>query len=84
MKVESMNLTYEDLVPRIQKSFLSKDVDALHPAQRGRPVLQDQGDHRPRAGRGPRRRADRVRRYPGRPGGGELDADRRAPGGIRR
>ena len=41
-------------------------------------------DHRPRAGRGPRRRADRVRRHPGRPGGGEVDADRRAPGGIRR
>src|SRR5262249_52039500 len=32
----------------------------------------------------PRRRADRVRRHPGRPGGGEVDADRRAPGGIRR
>ena len=41
-------------------------------------------DHRPRAGRGPRRRADRVRRHAGRPGGGEVDADRRAPGGIRR
>ena len=41
-------------------------------------------DHRPRAGRGPRRRADRVRRHPGRPGGGEVDADRGAPGGIRR
>jgi excinuclease UvrABC ATPase subunit len=31
VKVESMNLTYEGLVPRIQKSFLSKDVDALQP-----------------------------------------------------
>ena len=41
-------------------------------------------DHRSRAWRGPRRRADRVRRHTGRPGGGEVDADRRAPGGIHR
>ena len=31
VKVESINLTYEGLVPRIQKSFLSKDVDAMQP-----------------------------------------------------
>ena len=31
VKVEKMNLTYEGLVPRIQKSFLSKDVDARQP-----------------------------------------------------
>ena len=31
VKVEKMNLTYEGLVPRIQKSFLSKDVDAMQP-----------------------------------------------------
>ncbi|HYI01369.1 MAG TPA: excinuclease ABC subunit UvrA, partial [Hyalangium sp.] len=31
VKVENLNLTYEGLVPRIQKSFLSKDVDALQP-----------------------------------------------------
>lgn len=31
VKVASANLTYEGLVPRIQKSFLSKDVDALQP-----------------------------------------------------
>ena len=31
VKVEKMNLTYEGLVPRIQKSLLSKDVDALQP-----------------------------------------------------
>ncbi|XXF79696.1 excinuclease ABC subunit UvrA [Myxococcaceae bacterium GXIMD 01537] len=31
VKFESMNLTYEGLVPRIQKSFLSKDVDAMQP-----------------------------------------------------
>jgi excinuclease UvrABC ATPase subunit len=31
VKVEKMNLTYEGLIPRIQKSFLSKDVAALQP-----------------------------------------------------
>src|SRR6185295_9449647 len=31
VKVQNMNLTYEGLVPRIQKSFLSKDVDAMQP-----------------------------------------------------
>jgi excinuclease UvrABC ATPase subunit len=31
VKVERLNLTYEGLVPRIQKSFLTKDVDALQP-----------------------------------------------------
>ena len=31
VKVEKLNLTYEGLVPRIKKSFLSKDVDALQP-----------------------------------------------------
>jgi excinuclease UvrABC ATPase subunit len=31
VKVENMNLTYEGLIPKIQKSFLSKDVDALQP-----------------------------------------------------
>ena len=31
MKVDKLNLTYEGLVPRIQKSFLSKDVDAMQP-----------------------------------------------------
>ena len=31
VKVEKLNLTYEGLIPRIQKSFLSKDVDALQP-----------------------------------------------------
>src|SRR6266516_1403710 len=29
IKVDNINLTYEGLIPRIQKSFLSKDVDAL-------------------------------------------------------
>ena len=31
VKVERMNLTYEGLIPRLQKSFLSKDLDALQP-----------------------------------------------------
>ncbi|MGF1648283.1 MAG: ATP-binding cassette domain-containing protein [Kineosporiaceae bacterium] len=31
IKVEGVNLTYEGLVPKIQKSMLSKDIDALQP-----------------------------------------------------
>jgi excinuclease UvrABC ATPase subunit len=31
VKVEGINLTYEGLVLKVQKSFLSKDVDALQP-----------------------------------------------------
>ena len=31
IKVDGINLTYEGLIPRIQKSFLQKDVDALQP-----------------------------------------------------
>jgi excinuclease UvrABC ATPase subunit len=31
VKFQNMNLTYEGLIPRIQKSFLSKDVDAMQP-----------------------------------------------------
>ncbi|HTE83370.1 MAG TPA: excinuclease ABC subunit UvrA, partial [Dehalococcoidia bacterium] len=31
VKVNGVNLTYEGLIPKIQKSFLSKDVDALQP-----------------------------------------------------
>src|SRR3954453_13892564 len=31
VKVEGINLTYEGLIPKIQKSFLAKDVDALQP-----------------------------------------------------
>jgi excinuclease UvrABC ATPase subunit len=31
VKFQNMNLTYEGLLPRIRKSFLSKDVDALQP-----------------------------------------------------
>ena len=31
IKVDNINLTYEGLISRIQKTFLSKDVDALQP-----------------------------------------------------
>src|SRR5688500_11377005 len=31
VKFQNLNLTYEGLVPRIQKSFLSKDVDVMQP-----------------------------------------------------
>jgi excinuclease UvrABC ATPase subunit len=31
IKVDGINLTYEGLIPRIQKSFLAKDVDAMQP-----------------------------------------------------
>src|SRR5689334_21749736 len=31
IKVEGINLTYEGLIPKMQKSMLSKDVDALQP-----------------------------------------------------
>ncbi|WP_421742974.1 ATP-binding cassette domain-containing protein [Cellulomonas sp.] len=31
IKVDNINLTYEGLIPKIQKSFLSKDVEALQP-----------------------------------------------------
>jgi excinuclease UvrABC ATPase subunit len=34
VKFNNINLTHEGLVPRIQKSFLSKDVDALQPHNR--------------------------------------------------
>ncbi|WP_370417042.1 ATP-binding cassette domain-containing protein [Streptomyces sp. QH1-20] len=31
IKVDGVNLTYAGLIPKIQKSFLSKDIDALQP-----------------------------------------------------
>ncbi len=31
VRVDNINLTYEGLIPKIQKSFLSKDVDAMQP-----------------------------------------------------
>ncbi len=35
IKVDGINLTYEGLIPKIQKSMLSKDVDSLQPHIRG-------------------------------------------------
>jgi excinuclease UvrABC ATPase subunit len=31
IKIDGINLTYQGLIPQIQKSFLSKDVDAMQP-----------------------------------------------------
>ena len=31
IKVEGINLTYEGIIPKIQKSFLAKDVEAMQP-----------------------------------------------------
>ncbi len=31
IRVDNINLTYQGLIPRIQKSFLSKDIDSLQP-----------------------------------------------------
>lgn len=31
VKIDGINLTYEGLIPRVQKSFLAKDVDAMQP-----------------------------------------------------
>ena len=31
VKVNGINLTYEGLIPRVQKSFLSKDIEAMQP-----------------------------------------------------
>ena len=35
IKVDGVNLTYEGLIPKIQKSMLAKDVDTLQPHVRG-------------------------------------------------
>ena len=96
IKVDGINLTYEGLIPKIQKSMLSKDVDVAaaahprvrraggdvrhlprvrrHPAQRGGPVVEDQGDqHRRRlrdADQRPRRVGARTRRAVGRAAAG--------------
>jgi excinuclease UvrABC ATPase subunit len=35
VKINGINLTYEGLIPKIQKSFLAKDVDTLQPHIRG-------------------------------------------------
>ena len=92
IKVDGINLTYEGLIPKIQKSFLSKDVDALqphirafveravtftdlsrvrrHPAQRGGPVVEDQGDQHRRRLRDADQRPGRLGPRPRRAVGG--------------
>ena len=42
IKVEGINLTYEGIIPKIQKSMLSKDVEAMQPHVR---ALRRAGDH---------------------------------------
>ncbi len=31
VRIDNINMTYEGLIPKIQKSMLSKDVDAMQP-----------------------------------------------------
>ena len=99
VKFQNINLTYEGLVPRIQKSFLSKDVDAhaaahpgvrgarghlhhlsrvrRHPAQRGRPVVEDQEDQHRRRLRDADQRPGRVGARSGRAVGRTAAGDAR-------
>ena len=92
IKVDGINLTYEGLIPRIQKSILVQgrrlaaaarprvrgaggDVHHLprvrrHPAQRGRPVVEDQGDQHRRRLRDADQRPGRVGARSGRAVGG--------------
>ena len=94
IKVEGINLTYEGVIPKIQKSMLSKDVESMQPhvrafvervvtfsdvprlrrqpAQRGRPVVEDQGDQH-------RRRVRDADQRPGRRGSRGLDEPSVAP-----
>ena len=58
IKVEGINLTYAGLIPQIQKSFLSKDIDALQPHIR-----------RVRGEGGGVHHLPRLRRHPARRGG---------------
>ena len=62
IKVEGINLTYEGVIPKIQKSMLSKDVDAMQPHIR---ALRGARDHVPDL--------PRVRRHPAQPGGPVLE-----------
>ena len=53
IKVEGINLTYEGLIPKIQKSMLSKDVEALQPHVRAVRGARDHVHHVPRLQRHP-------------------------------
>ena len=65
IKVEGINLTYEGVIPKIQKSMLSKDVDSLQPHVR---ALRGAGGHV--------HDLPRLRRHPAQQGGPVLE-DRR-------
>ena len=65
IKVEGINLTYEGVIPRIQKSMLSKDVESLQPHIR-----------RLRGAGGDLHDLPRVRRHPAQRGGPVVE-DRR-------
>ena len=62
IKVEGINLTYEGVIPKIQKSMLSKDVEAMQPHVR---ALRRAGDHLPDL--------PRVRRHPAQQGGAVVE-----------
>ena len=62
IKVEGINLTYEGVIPKIQKSMLSKDVDGDAAA---RPALRRAGGHL--------HDLPRVRRHPAQHGGAVLE-----------
>ena len=57
IKVEGINLTYEGLIPRIQKSMLSKDVEAMQPHIRAFVERAVTFTHLPRVRRHPAQRA---------------------------
>ncbi len=67
------------LLDRLVDSGKSVIVDRAPPGRDGARRL----DHRPRSGRRPRRRHDRLRGHPGGPGRGQIHAHRPAPRGLR-
>ena len=65
IKVEGVNLTYEGVLPKIQKSMLSKDVEAMQPHVRAL-----------RRARGHLHDLPRLRRHPAQQGGPVLEDQR--------
>ena len=60
IKVEGINLTYAGLIPQIQKSFLSKDVEAMQPHIRAFVERAVDVHHLPRLRRHPAQRGGPV------------------------
>ncbi len=60
IKVDGINLTYQGLIPQIQKSFLSKDVDAMQPHIRAFVERAVTFTHLPRVRRHPAQRGGPV------------------------